>query len=776
MSRNALATTSAAVVVAFTLACGGLVPPITPWAVEHPGHVEAGGTFDATIRVMSHLDTWEATGGAPIEGLDGLPGLCIGLPSDAWGAVEVVWTAIDADGAEVAEAAIRDDWAEAQIAAQIDSAEADGLDDLGLVALPSDLSWSCWRDRETIPPDEDTDSDSDEAFVEPTPAWEHLVYTAKISVADDAVGPHDLVWAGYYGEIALPTLSLVRVGEPADAFDHFVGARPPHQPPITGIAWGADTFVAVTRDGRTATSADGLDWTFDAPLAERLMLDRVEYGHGGFVAAGALVADEDASDTGDTSTEEEPVGAVLAWSSDGETWSWHLYDPFQITCLRPGVSSWLVCAQGGFGRFDPADPEGLAIAAELDGEDDPLLFDGTLSDVHERDDGTVLAWEAHPLEVATGEELPPTSYHRYDPIAGEWTTYPTPVAGAARVAWGDGRYVAVGVEILEEPPEGVEFEGVDVVLVKSQAAVSSDGITWETHAMEDGVVATPTFLPRVALAYYKDGQFVTVERLATLQTSADGTSWRRHLVGGLLYVQDLARSDDGVWLALGLFGELHRTVEIAAPTLPEDAPPTAHAGVAYTHALTADGGAAPLRHALGDGALPEGLALGADGVLAGIPAASGAFPFTAEVEDSWGRMADAAYTLDVTAPPEIITAALPAGQVGDAYAVAIEVAGGAAPPVWSAEGLPGGIALAADALAGTPSEAGTFAVTLGVTDAVGRTASRTLELVVAAAPEEPEEPQVDAGRCGCAATQPFGAHALLPGLLALLLVRRRRDA
>ena len=75
--------------------------------------------------------------------------------------------------------------------------------------------------------------------------------------------------------------------------------------------------------------------------------------------------------------------------------------------------------------------------------------------------------------------------------------------------------------------------------------------------------------------------------------------------------------------------------------------PAASLGLPYTVTLTADGGVGPYSWTIASGALPQGLALTGEGNLAGIPAAAGSFPFTAQVADAQGRTAKLSVTLSV---------------------------------------------------------------------------------------------------------------------------------
>lgn len=79
---------------------------------------------------------------------------------------------------------------------------------------------------------------------------------------------------------------------------------------------------------------------------------------------------------------------------------------------------------------------------------------------------------------------------------------------------------------------------------------------------------------------------------------------------------------------------------------------------------------------------------------------------------------------------QIFTDDLPFAFTGEPYAVALDGRGGVEPRSWTAEGLPAGLAVVGDEIQGTPTESGTFTVTLRVTDAEGAEDVTELELVV----------------------------------------------
>jgi uncharacterized protein (TIGR03437 family) len=82
--------------------------------------------------------------------------------------------------------------------------------------------------------------------------------------------------------------------------------------------------------------------------------------------------------------------------------------------------------------------------------------------------------------------------------------------------------------------------------------------------------------------------------------------------------------------------------------------PGATRGVAYRAALAAGGGTPPYEWSLVSGQLPRGLALGTDGVLAGVPGETGQFAFAVRVRDGSGASATANLALTVNAALPVI--------------------------------------------------------------------------------------------------------------------------
>jgi hypothetical protein len=163
------------------------------------------------------------------------------------------------------------------------------------------------------------------------------------------------------------------------------------------------------------------------------------------------------------------------------------------------------------------------------------------------------------------------------------------------------------------------------------------------------------------------------------------------------------------------------------------------AGQAYAQAFSASGGTLPYSWSMLSGDT-DGLTLNSAGVLQGVPAAAGSFPFSVQVADAAGLRASQSYTLIVAGPPLALatTGSLPGGTVGAGYRASLPLiaTGGTLPYTWSvspATPAPG-LTFSADdqSIAGKPAAAGTFTITAQVRDASGNTATRALTLVITA--------------------------------------------
>lgn len=150
---------------------------------------------------------------------------------------------------------------------------------------------------------------------------------------------------------------------------------------------------------------------------------------------------------------------------------------------------------------------------------------------------------------------------------------------------------------------------------------------------------------------------------------------------------------------------------------------------------TLAGSAADGTWSVASGALPSGLTLSGASIT-GIPTAAGTGSFSIRLTDRNNASVDRQLTLAI-AEPSVDTPSLTGGQVGQAYSRTLAASYGTSTVTWAETGgLPAGMSFADGVLSGTPTQAGTFNVSVTVTDANGITsAARSLTLHVA--PGEP---------------------------------------
>ena len=169
-------------------------------------------------------------------------------------------------------------------------------------------------------------------------------------------------------------------------------------------------------------------------------------------------------------------------------------------------------------------------------------------------------------------------------------------------------------------------------------------------------------------------------------------------------------------------------LHITTPSLPPGQP-----NLQYTAVLTAAGGTTPYSWALLSGSLPAGLALDANGTIAGTPTASATAAFTVQVSDTAQSAASLTYSLTIGNAISITTASLTPARVNTLYSMTFAAANGNTPYSWSvASGTlpPGLVLLPTGDFLGQPSQAGSWTFTIKVTDNASTSASHTYALVV----------------------------------------------
>ncbi len=167
---------------------------------------------------------------------------------------------------------------------------------------------------------------------------------------------------------------------------------------------------------------------------------------------------------------------------------------------------------------------------------------------------------------------------------------------------------------------------------------------------------------------------------------------------------------------------------IVTTSLPNGVP-----GTPYAASIAVNGGSGQYSFTLSGGSLPPGLTLSNGGGIGGTPTTSGSYSFTATAADSTSQSASRSFTILIGTGLSVTTASVPDGVVDAPYTVTFAAAGGAAPYSWSVLSgtLPPGLTLStAGVLGGTPTRAGLYSFTIGVTDARQGSANRTFSLTV----------------------------------------------
>lgn len=167
------------------------------------------------------------------------------------------------------------------------------------------------------------------------------------------------------------------------------------------------------------------------------------------------------------------------------------------------------------------------------------------------------------------------------------------------------------------------------------------------------------------------------------------------------------------------------------------APADGYLGIAYEAQLAAAGGKAPLTWAPLGGSFPTGMTFSSDGAITGTPTSPGSSSLLLQVQDANGRAASQTVPFHVYAPPQLTTASLADGTLGQPYLQQLSSVGGKGERRYQhTQGtLPPGLTLngATGALSGTPTTAGPFTFTLTVFDENDQPGPRSYTVTIAPA-------------------------------------------
>ena len=161
---------------------------------------------------------------------------------------------------------------------------------------------------------------------------------------------------------------------------------------------------------------------------------------------------------------------------------------------------------------------------------------------------------------------------------------------------------------------------------------------------------------------------------------------------------------------------------------------TGEAGVSFTSDLMISGGIPPYIVSLIKGALPAGLSLGNDGVISGTlsPTAKNA-RITVRITDSVNDSITKSFKMTILKALSLSEKAK-TGRVGKNYNASLKIKGGLGPFNWSITtgALPTGLSFnsVTGTITGIPTEAGTFPLTVQVTDTLGGVDAENLTLTI----------------------------------------------
>lgn len=180
------------------------------------------------------------------------------------------------------------------------------------------------------------------------------------------------------------------------------------------------------------------------------------------------------------------------------------------------------------------------------------------------------------------------------------------------------------------------------------------------------------------------------------------------------------------------------TIVIPQPVIVSPAAlPSATQNAVYSYTLTGSNGTPPYTWTVSVGSLPTGMSLSSAGIISGTPTGTGTSTFTVLLTDSKSQTASQQFQLIVltaSSPLSIVQTSIPAGTVNSAYSQTLTATGGSgggysftlASGTW-----PAGITLSSGGvISGTPTQSGSFTVTVQVTDSGANTAHQNYTLTI----------------------------------------------